>query len=129
MICISQIEGIEQFKRGKKTTQGESTELIKNALKNIFSVPSYQEKALDVIVKEVRHGLFHDGLTRKNISISGDYSAPFIFVEEQGIVLINPHLFLDKIEEYFINYVKTLSDPLNKDLREKFEKFWDEQYT
>lgn len=65
MISISQIEGIEQFRLGRATMHTETKQVIKNALMRIFAIPSQYDKALDILVTDVRHGLFHDGMVRR----------------------------------------------------------------
>lgn len=126
LVSISQIEGMEQFRMGRKTEPSESREVIKNALRRIFDIPSQYEKALNVIVDEVRHGLFHDGMVRKNILISYDAAYPVILEEGSETIIINPSYFLDSLKANFRRYIIQLSDPLNSELRKNFEKRWDE---
>jgi hypothetical protein len=124
MICMSQIEGIEQFKRGEKTKRGESMELIKDCLKRIFTISSLNEERLKKMIDELRNGLFHDGMTRKNLFISGDYPLAISFLEGDSII-INPHLFLNKIRGEFEQYINLLKDPVQVDLRKNFETMFD----
>ena len=124
MICMSQIEGIEQFKRGEKTKKGESMKLIKDCLKRIFTISSLNEERLEKMIDELRNGLFHDGMTRKNFFINGEYPIAVAFLEGD-LIMVNPHLFLNKIRGEFEQYISLLKDPVNVDLRKNFEKMFD----
>ncbi len=132
MIAISQIEGIEQFKLGRRTEFSESSTYIKKALKKILD-PNLQyqnntlyEDALDTIIRDVRHGLFHDGITRKKIFINASVAYPLIITQGREEILINPHYFYDNVKAYFEEYISQLLNPNNTELRENFEKRWDE---
>lgn len=129
MICTSYLEGYQQFKEGI-SSKGKSQEMIKRALTSIFPISKEQEFVLDAFVEGVRNGLFHDGMTKERISISRDSHAPMIIKEDfGGMILINPILFFWVIEEDFKEYLDELKNPENKELREKFEKHWDERHS
>ena len=129
MICTSYLEGNQQFKEGKSSKIGESGETIKRALKSILPVPKEKEWVFDKFVSEVRHGLFHDGMTRELVSINRNFPNPFSINKDfGGMLLINPILFLWVIEEDFKEYIGDLKNPNNKELRENFEKHWEERH-
>jgi len=128
MICVSYLEGIQQFKEGKSSKR-DSGESIKRALKTIFNIPKDKEWALDTFIKEARHGLFHDGMTKNNIVLSRGIPSPISIKKgTDNMISINPILFLWEIEEDFKEYINDLKNPNNKELREKFEKHWNERY-
>ncbi|MCK4552981.1 hypothetical protein KAT80_02150 [Candidatus Pacearchaeota archaeon] len=129
MICMSQLEGIEQFRRGKKTNFSESKEVIKDSLRRIFTIPSQHEKALEILVNDVRHGLFHDGMVRKKILINSDLANAILLGVDGESILINPHLFLTALKIDFDKYITHLTDSVNVDLRKNFETLWDEIYS
>lgn len=128
MICTSYLEGNQQFKEGK-SSNNDSGETVKRALKSIFSFPKGYEWAIDKFVSEVRHGLFHDGMTRNFISLNRSIHGPISMKDEfGGMIIINPILFFWAIEENFKDYINNLKNPNNKELRENFEKHWNERY-
>jgi len=129
MICASYLEGNQQFKEGKSSKIGETDEIIKRSLKSILTVPEEKEWVFDTFVSEVRHGLFHDGMTRNMVSLNRDFPNPFSISKNfEGMILINPILFFWEIEEDFKEYIWNLKNPNNKELRENFEKHWEERH-
>jgi hypothetical protein len=125
MICLAHLEGVAQYRRGMKTPMGESSKVLKEEIKRVFTIPSFHQKAIDILVEDARHGLFHDCMTRRRIFLSQDYLNPIIWDEVAEIVQINPHTFLDAIISDFSRYVVLLSDPENKIERENFLRVWD----
>lgn len=69
MICTSYLEGSQQFKEGKSSNR-DSGQMIKKALKFIFHIPKENDLILDKFVSEVRNGLFHDCMTRNFVSLN-----------------------------------------------------------
>ena len=43
----------------------------------------------------------------------------------QGNLVVNPFLFLEEIKNDFSRYIFELQNEMNKESREKFEKFWE----
>lgn len=128
MICTSFLEGYQQFKEGI-SSKSQSQEMIKRALGSMFQISDKQKWVLDIFVEGVRNGLFHDGMTKERISLNRDSQAPIIIKEDfGGMILINPILFFWVIEEDFKEYIDNLKNPENKELREKFEKHWNEKH-
>jgi hypothetical protein len=129
MICVSYLEGNQQFREGTVSKMGENKEMLKKALKRIFNFQEDQESAIDIFIEEVRHGFFHDGMTRKNVLITGDISYPFFINENKKVILLNPKLFLEAIEIDFETYLNILRNEHNKQEREKFQNYWKERYS
>ena len=125
MICTSYLEGNQQFREGK-TSKRESSKMLINSLKRIFRVE--ENPAIILFVEEVRHGLFHDGMTRKNVEINSSTTQPFFISKDKSRISINPRLFLLVIEDDFENYISILKDSKNENERENFEKCWRGMY-
>lgn len=119
-IAISYIEGNQQFREGKDSNRQSQAFFIKG-MRRIFDKADVPEEILKDYYKQVRCGLFHDGMTRKNAIISGEFPDPLRHIN--GVIRINPHKFLDKIREDFRNYIQELKS--NKKLRKNFEKRFD----
>jgi len=127
MICVNYLEGNQQFREGK-ASKGESTKMLKKALNRIF--PETQEKIIDYLLDKVRHGLFHDGMTKKGILLRYGLSIPFFsFTTTEGEwIELDPSLFLNRIEIDFESYIQILKNKNNKKERELFDKHWKESY-
>ena len=66
-------------------------------------------------------------MTKEKVSLSGDYPNPIDVILDSDNILeinINPHRFLDKVEEHLKEYVDRLRNPNEDILRSKFEKAW-----
>ena len=122
MIGVSYIEGNQQFRWGRPSRTNETSRIISEALERIF--PELSKNLYNLFIKEVRHGFFHDGITRKNIFINASQESIFKYNPKTGSIVINPHLFLKRIEEDFDKYIIELKDD-NNPKRANFVKFWD----
>lgn len=120
MISVSYLEGNQQFRNGEKTKEGEVTATIKTALERIF--PELDDTQIGIFIKGVRHGFFHDGITRKDILMTCDI--PTVFKQFNNMLIINPHLFLDRVKKDFEAYIKLIKSKRNTEDRRKFEQFW-----
>ena len=125
MICLAHLEGMAQYRREQITNFGESSQILKEELKRIFTIPSFHSRAIDILVEDARHGLFHDCMTRRRVFLSGQYLSPIIWDEVGEVVLINPHSFLDAIRADFERFILFLADPENIEERRKFQTIFD----
>lgn len=128
MICINYLEGNQQFREGKTSSNRESTEMLKRALKRIF--PENSEDDIIYLIDKVRHGLFHDGMTRRGAVLRYGLSVPFFsFTDDnEKWIEIEPSLFLKNIEMDFESYIQTLKNKNNKEERGNFDKHYKERY-
>ena len=118
MICLSYIEGIEQFKRGQSSRR-RSAEFFVSSMNRIYP-GQYQEHQLNDLYHEARCGLFHNGMVEGRIIISNFYAASLQF--EQDDIKINPMKFLKDIKEDFGNYITNIS--INGQLRTNFDNMY-----
>lgn len=126
MICMNYLEGNQQFREGR-TSQRESTEMLKLALVRIF--PNNKED-IDYLIEKVRHGLFHDGMTRRGAVLRYGLSIPFFsfIIGGEKWIEIEPALFFKEIKKDFISYIHILKDKSNKKERDNFERYYIERY-
>lgn len=117
-IALSYIEGNQQYREGKRSDD-QSFIFFKRGLKRIFNLKSNNQRLHD-FYKEVRCGLFHDGMTRKKVTISCEFPTPLRITKNQ--IKINPHEFLDNVKKDFNEYINRLKNKRNKKLRKNFEK-------
>ena len=128
MICINYLEGNQQFREGKNSSKGESTGMLKKSLKRIF--PEINEDILDKLIDKVRHGLFHDGMTRRGVLLRYGLSLPFFTftLDNYEWIELDPSIFLRKVQNDFEDYIARLKNKENKVERENFEKHYKERY-
>jgi len=117
-IATSYVEGNQQYREGK-SSHSCSKEFFRKGLKRIFKLV-HEDKIIDKFYEQVRCGLFHDGMTKKLVTISGEYE-PLTLSDES--IRINPSKFLQLIESDFNDYIRKLKSHKNKTLRRNFENF------
>ncbi len=121
-LAIAYIEGNQQYREGKLSHKNSKKFFIKG-MRRIFDKENVAQNILEDFYDQVRCGLFHDAITKKNVSISGMYQNPVRNIN--GKIMINPHRFLDKIIEDFKNYIYLLST--DNVLKENFKKRLEEE--
>jgi hypothetical protein len=139
LVALSYIEGHAIFYKGEDS-KGKSKPFFRDSFKSIF--PTYKsgpeslelnsdlvDTAIDELYDQMRNGLFHTGMIRAKVILSGDFDAPFRFVvhpESKDIVQIgvNPHKMLEAIENHLSQYLMRLRDPEETQLREQFDRAW-----
>ena len=136
LIAIAYVEGHAIFLKGQDSDH-HSKKFFIAGFKDIFQFhgdppPDTKtvEKALDEIWNEVRNGLFHTGMTRGKVILSGDFMHPFQLEWNpiNGDVMrigVNPHRVLSTVEDHLSRYVTRLRDPSRVELRKNFKKAWD----
>ncbi|MEI7719314.1 MAG: hypothetical protein WCI72_05580, partial [archaeon] len=115
-LAIGYIEGNQQFRDGS-LSENKSCPFFIKGMRRIFDKALVPEKILKSYYKQIRCGLFHDGMTKKDVSISRDYPYPVDY--RDGKITINPTKFLEKIKEDLVNYISELAH--NETLRRNFE--------
>jgi hypothetical protein len=129
-LCLVYVESIACFLKGE-TSDEKSRKFFDLGLTAVF--PDLHAGDLAAFSKEfyrqVRCGLLHQGLTRGKVAITKGASAA-LAVSLDGAktlqhAIIDPWLFLAHVEAHLHGYVARLRDPLEKDLRAAFEKWFD----
>lgn len=119
-VAVAYIEGNQQF-RESKLSKNNSKKFFIKGVRRIFDKENVPENILADYYSQVRCGLFHDGMTKKNVIISADFADPLRYLN--GVIRINPHKFLDKIKADFESYIAELET--NTTLRNNFIKRFD----
>ena len=83
-----------------------------------------KQTIFDYFYSHVRCGLSHAGITKSNVSLSGDIreSISVNTNTEPPLIWINPEILLRIIEINFDNYAKELREGKNIDIRKNFIK-------
>jgi len=121
MICISYIEGIEQYRVGQ-SSNGRSREFFRNSLRRILKVNT-SNQVLNDFYSQVRCGLFHNGMTENKVIIRNEYPDVIDF-NEPDTIKINPKLLLQAIRRDFKKYIFDLQNDVNEDLRNNFDNMF-----
>lgn len=106
MICLSYIEGVEEYKTGQNS-QNRSREFFINSINKIFP-NKFQNSEISELYREARCGLFHNGMVRGQIVINNSFNEAIKFSDNR--IKISPSKFLNEIKidfENFINELKT----------------------
>jgi hypothetical protein len=82
------------------------------------------DETLHILYDEVRCGMYHAGMTGPRVVITRN-PAVGIMREDHGHLVINPYALVEVVQTHFSNYVVSLNDPTNADLRENFERRFD----
>lgn len=93
------------------------------------------DQAADMMWKQARNGLFHEGMTKRGIGLSRNLkdtlrlrgkSVPPDKIEVH--LTINVPTLLDAVIYYFQQYTTQLRDPGNAELRDNFNSTWDDRH-
>jgi len=127
-IVLSYFEPIGQFLEGKA---GRSEKQFLAGLASVFpnvdpSIPASVHKEL---YDQLRCGMFHRGITKSKVAITGDGQNPIevVYSKTDGSVLritVVPVLLLEQSERHLRKYVSDLREPSNAQLRANFEAWF-----
>ena len=123
MIATAYIEEIEQYRTGQ-SSEGNSCSFFTDGIKRIFDIDSRYDERISNLYKELRCGLFHNGMTGPYIRIhSTIYKKPIDFTD--GIIIkINQKLFLEKVKEDFEEYLIELRGTEHSELINNFNSMY-----
>lgn len=98
-----------------------------NSLQNLGDRPV--DQAVDELYDQMRNGLFHTGIVRGKVILSGQFSDAIRVVLDGPSrtalrIEVDPHRVLDRIEDHLSHYLMRLRNPDEKVLRENFDKAW-----
>ena len=80
------------------------------------------------LYKNLRCGLYHQGMTRTGIVLTGNTTQPYRFKDlgsGASRIIINPRLLVEHLCNHFDSYVKTIEDASNASERANFEAMFD----
>ena len=119
MICLSYIEGVEQYRRGM-SSNGNSKSFFIRGLKRICPYLNDEDHNLELLYKEARCGLFHNGMVEKRVIINNSFSPSIKFEEDD--IKISPSKLLRDIKNDFDAYLDELTT--NPELRGNFTRMF-----
>jgi hypothetical protein len=121
-IAASQVEAMQQYVEGASSKRASRDFFVRGMMRVFGQQTAGHEKLLEDFYDRVRCGLFHDGFTKLNVTISWVF--PFVIGFGGGVIQINPKQFLGSVEIALAGYRYELLDPANKQLRDNFETRW-----
>jgi hypothetical protein len=93
---------------------------------------SLRARIADMLYEDARCGLFHEGMLRERIYIANAAGELVVTLpradgkfDKNGpiqSVVIDPRKFYIVVERHVMEYIKSLRDPSNAELRENFKK-------
>jgi len=137
MLACSQLEGFQKYREGIKGNKN-SKYYFKKALKYIYFSESERKAANEEEVQQIlnflyeflRSGSFHAGFPDGKIYLDRDSSCLLSVIripdrKKIDHVIVNPVIFIDKLFEYFDEYISELKNKNNTKLRHNFKLRWD----
>ncbi|SEV93384.1 hypothetical protein [[Clostridium] fimetarium] len=119
MIATSYIEGVEQYRHGGLSNR-KSKEYFLEGMRRIFRVQNVTDDQLSVLYKQLRCGLFHNGMSGDAVVLSHRFKINIEF-SNRGTIDINPQLFLSDIIQDFEQYINDLTNLENTIMRNNFD--------
>ncbi|KAF2326626.1 hypothetical protein [Flavobacterium ginsenosidimutans] len=119
MICMSYLEGVEQYRRGESSNH-QSRVFFISALNRIYP-NQFSDINLGSLYSEARCGLFHNGMVQGKIIINYTYPESINF-EGTMDIKINPKKMLEDIIVDFDNFLVELKE--NYESRDRFNRMY-----
>lgn len=120
-ILTSYFEMIAQHDKGE-SSKGKSKKFFIHGFKLVFDneFSGDTENVAAALYSYVRCGMYHDGITKAHVRISGEFRNAIEYDTLDRMVYINPHIMVRKLKEHFHHFVQTLKDDTNIAARTKF---------
>jgi hypothetical protein len=128
-IVASYPEMYWQYRRNE-SSDGRSGQAWREGIIEILQLVNSEgnRAAMDRVYRLARCGLFHDGRTRLDVLLSGEF-AHAISVDEQGVVRVNPHRLTRALLDHFETYVAALrQEGEASEIGGNFSRRFDEDY-
>jgi len=118
MICLSYLEGVEQYRRGQNSNNNSRNFFI-SSMNRIYP-NKYSNNDLRSFYSEARCGLFHNGMVRGRIIINNSFREPIEFLNND--IKVSPKKFLNDIIKDFEDYIIELRN--NRQARDLFDQMY-----
>ena len=107
MICMSYIEGVEQYRTGTSSHK-KSFDFFKLSIKRLYPEENFDDTDIKRLYSDSRCGLFHNGMIKSGVVFSDTFNKALQFEEQK--VKINPRKLLEDIQRDFDTYIDVLQD-------------------
>jgi hypothetical protein len=130
-VMFTYFEPIGKYIEGY-TADDQSGVHFKKGIHSVFpniarhSDPKGIEFVESTLWKAVRCGIYHAGMTKGSVAITGDIEQPIAIPSDYRLLFINPHILIKAIKEHLIDYCSYLEKSGNSTTSGKnFEKRFD----
>ena len=122
MVCMSYVEGVEQYRQGSHS-RNKSKQFFISSINRIFP-NKYSNKNIEKLYREVRCGLFHNGMTEGSITFNNTYPDSIKFENSKKLIRVNPSQLLLEIKNDFQQFINELKIQTNTEARTKFNRMF-----
>lgn len=125
MVCMSYLEGVEQYKTGV-SSKTRSKECFIDSINRIYP-NSFQSRDLNKLYTKTRCGLFHNGMVQGGVIFNNSFLNPIEFMNNGETIRINPSLLLRDIMNDYASYINELRSNSSEHtiiLRENFDRMF-----
>ena len=121
MICMSYIEGVEQYKEGSSSNH-QSSRFFISSINKLYPNECFSDDDIRGLYSDSRCGLFHNGMTRSRVVFNHDFEKALQFEDQR--IKVNPRKLLEDIRQDFKNYINLLQNRNNTIERENFDRMF-----
>lgn len=119
MICMSYLEGVEQYKTGIDSTR-RSKECFIDSVNRLYP-NEFSDRDIGKLYSKSRCGLFHNGMVKGGVVFSSSYHTSFEFLDHGETININPSLLLQRIRNDFESYVIELRSSIGENVNNQLK--------
>jgi hypothetical protein len=117
------------FLRGENPSPRKAAESFRAGVLDVFREldrDDHKNSILEILWKDARNGLFHDGITSKRIRMEEDSTRgrALRYEADEGVLFVCRHNLVRRVVEHLDRYVERLRDPGQVGPRRSFQKAW-----
>jgi len=121
-VGFSYFEMIEQFATGQ-SSNGQSAKFFKRGFARVFPDSVVDPDDVARLYSMMRCGMYHTAMPTDRCGLTREL--PTAIANENGVIVINPALLIDKMISHFAQFCCELRDGCHCDLQHNFETMFD----
>ncbi len=121
MICMSYLEGVEQYRQGQSSENGNSNNFFRQAIHKLYP-NQFEDRLLRRLYSQSRCGLFHNGMVGGDIIINDTFASSLEFNNQD--IRISPQRLLLDVKRDFREYIDELRNEENTEKRNNFNSMF-----
>ncbi|MDE1516013.1 hypothetical protein PUN32_13490 [Vibrio sp. dsl-7] len=127
MVCMSYIEGVEQYKTGQSSNRNSSAFFF-SSMNKIYP-NQYSNDELSNLYNKTRCGLFHNGMIKSGVIFSNEFDRSLLFDDNGGKIFINQEKLLNDLIQDFSSYIELLKSDVNSEDVQRLKSNFDTMFT